>query len=98
MAQCLAQDDGEAKVAGRDGPPHAEPSRFRAPDCRAIVELLKTRPMRQTRDHRHSLDRAAHCGAGPFARTTMEFAAVPDHVRLPGRFFGRFTTAASSVL
>jgi hypothetical protein len=69
-----------------------------APDCRVSVELLKTRPMRHTRDHRHSLDRAAHCGAGPFARTTMEFAAVPDHVRLPGRFFGRFTTAASSVL
>lgn len=42
--------------------------------------------------------RAAFCAAGPFARTTMEFAAVPDHVRLPGRFFGRFTTAASAVL
>ncbi|MFH3478704.1 hypothetical protein [Xanthobacter variabilis] len=45
-----------------------------------------------------SLSRAAFCAAGPFARTTMEFAAVPDHVRLPGRFFGRFTTAASAVL
>ncbi len=41
--------------------------------------------------------RAAVCAAGPFARTTMEFAAVPDHVRLPGRFFGRFTTAASAM-
>lgn len=40
----------------------------------------------------------AHCAAGTFARTTIEFAAVPDHVRLPGRFFGRFTTAASAVL
>ncbi|MGE4373844.1 MAG: hypothetical protein AB7E29_13285 [Xanthobacter sp.] len=39
-----------------------------------------------------------HCAVGPFfARTTMEFAAVPDHVRLPGRFFGRFTTTASAV-
>jgi len=46
---------------------------------------------------RSSLSRA-FCAAGPFARTTMEFAAVPDHVRLPGRFFGRFTTAASAVL
>jgi len=45
-----------------------------------------------------SLSRAAFCAAGPFARTTMEFAAVPDRVRLPGRFFGRFTTAASAVL
>lgn len=44
------------------------------------------------------LDKVALCAAGPFARTTMEFAAVPDHVRLPGRFFGRFTTAASAVL
>jgi len=43
-------------------------------------------------------DTVALCAAGPFARTTMEFAAVPDHVRLPGRFFGRFTTAASAVL
>jgi hypothetical protein len=76
----------------------ADASHLCAPDCRVCVELLKTRPMRHARDHRHSLDRAAHCGAGPFARTTMEFAAVPDHVRLPGRFFGRFTTAASSVL
>lgn len=42
--------------------------------------------------------RVAFCAAGPFARTTMEFAAVPDHVRLPGRFFGRFTTAASAQL
>ncbi len=47
--------------------------------------------------HRALLNRAAFCAAGPFARTTMEFAAVPDHVRLPGRFFGRFTTAASAV-
>ncbi|MGQ3673059.1 hypothetical protein ACT6QG_11755 [Xanthobacter sp. TB0136] len=40
----------------------------------------------------------AHRAVGPFfARTTMEFAAVPDHVRLPGRFFGRFTTTASAV-
>lgn len=45
-----------------------------------------------------NLSRVAFCAAGPFARTTMEFAAVPDHVRLPGRFFGRFTTAASAVL
>lgn len=44
------------------------------------------------------LDKVALCAAGPFARTTIEFAAVPDHVRLPGRFFGRFTTAASAVL
>ncbi|MFG1386931.1 hypothetical protein [Xanthobacter versatilis] len=44
------------------------------------------------------LSRVALCAAGPFARTTMEFAAVPDHVRLPGRFFGRFTTAASAQL
>ena len=43
-------------------------------------------------------DLVAFCAAGPFARTTMEFAAVPDHVRLPGRFFGRFTTAACAVL
>jgi hypothetical protein len=40
----------------------------------------------------------AYCAAGSFARTTMEFAAVPDHVRLPGRFFGRFTTAALAAL
>lgn len=41
---------------------------------------------------------AAFCAAGTHARTTMEFAAVPDHVRLPGRFFGRFTTAALAAL
>ncbi|MCK0208287.1 hypothetical protein MWN33_09610 [Starkeya koreensis] len=26
--------------------------------------------------------------------TTIGFAAVPDHVRLPARFFGRFTACA----
>lgn len=26
--------------------------------------------------------------------TTIGFAAVPDHVRLPSRFFGRFTACA----
>ncbi|MFG1425216.1 hypothetical protein [Roseixanthobacter glucoisosaccharinicivorans] len=44
------------------------------------------------------LSKAAFCAAGPFARTTIEFAAVPDHVRMPGRFFGRFTTAALAAL
>lgn len=37
-------------------------------------------------------------GARPEARrrlpTTIGFAAVPDHVRLPARFFGRFTACA----
>ena len=37
-------------------------------------------------------------GARPEARrrlpTTIGFAAVPDHVRLPSRFFGRFTACA----
>lgn len=26
--------------------------------------------------------------------TTIGFAAVPDHVRMPNRFFGRFTACA----
>jgi hypothetical protein len=26
--------------------------------------------------------------------TTIGFAAVPDHVRMPSRFFGRFTACA----
>ncbi|WP_428031041.1 hypothetical protein [Ancylobacter sp.] len=26
--------------------------------------------------------------------TTIGFAAVPDHVRMPARFFGRFTACA----
>jgi hypothetical protein len=30
--------------------------------------------------------------------TTHEFAALHDHARLPGRFFGRFTTSASAEL
>ncbi|MFG1343803.1 hypothetical protein V5F59_02820 [Xanthobacter autotrophicus DSM 431] len=54
--------------------------------------------MPHARVHLKTLSRVAFCAAGPFARTTMEFAAVPDHVRLPGRFFGRFTTAASAQL
>lgn len=37
-------------------------------------------------------------GARPEVRrrlpTTIGFAAVPDHVRLPARFFGRFTACA----
>ncbi len=37
-------------------------------------------------------------GARPEIRrrlpTTIGFAAVPDHVRLPSRFFGRFTACA----
>jgi len=41
---------------------------------------------------------AAPGGARPEARrrlpTTIGFAAVPDHVRLPARFFGRFTACA----
>ncbi|MFC6492196.1 hypothetical protein ACFSKM_06015 [Ancylobacter dichloromethanicus] len=50
---------------------------------------------------------AASCGATvssapgaarPEARrrlpTTIGFAAVPDHVRMPARFFGRFTACA----
>lgn len=48
--------------------------------------------------HRPRPSLEAFCAAGHFARTTMEFAAVPDHVRLPGRFFGRFTTAALAAL
>ncbi|HSI41212.1 MAG TPA: hypothetical protein VLA00_11760 [Xanthobacteraceae bacterium] len=30
--------------------------------------------------------------------TTIGFAAVPDHVRLPARFFGRFTACAAASL
>jgi hypothetical protein len=30
--------------------------------------------------------------------TTHEFAALHDHARLPGRFFGRLTTAANAQL
>ncbi|MFG1463395.1 hypothetical protein V5F77_10880 [Xanthobacter sp. DSM 24535] len=54
--------------------------------------------MNRTRPSCMCLSKVAFCAAGPFARTTMEFAAVPDHVRLPGRFFGRFTTAALAAL
>lgn len=54
--------------------------------------------MIRTRSHGPSRMLAASCAAGTHARTTMEFAAVPDHVRLPGRFFGRFTTAALAAL
>jgi len=40
----------------------------------------------------------ARAVARPEARrrlpTTIGFAAVPDHVRLPARFFGRFTACA----
>jgi hypothetical protein len=32
-------------------------------------------------------------GARPRARTTLEFASLHDHARLPARFFGRFSTA-----
>ncbi len=43
-------------------------------------------------------DAAAPDGARPEVRrrlpTTIGFAAVPDHVRLPARFFGRFTACA----
>lgn len=43
-------------------------------------------------------DTAAPDGARPEVRrqlpTTIGFAAVPDHVRLPARFFGRFTACA----
>lgn len=43
-------------------------------------------------------DAAAPGRARPEARrrlpTTIGFAAVPDHVRLPSRFFGRFTATA----
>ncbi|WP_188582694.1 hypothetical protein [Azorhizobium oxalatiphilum] len=44
--------------------------------------------------HVPHLPMAAFCAFGHFARTTMDFADVPDHVRLPGRFFGRFTSSA----
>ncbi|QJP16678.1 hypothetical protein G3545_25400 [Starkeya sp. ORNL1] len=41
-------------------------------------------------------------GARPEVRrhlpTTIGFAAVPDHVRLPARFFGRFTACAAAQL
>ncbi|MDF2996763.1 MAG: hypothetical protein K0R27_2400 [Xanthobacteraceae bacterium] len=41
-------------------------------------------------------------GARPEVRrhlpTTIGFAAVPDHVRLPSRFFGRFTACAAAQL
>ena len=30
--------------------------------------------------------------------TTIGFAAVPDHVRMPARFFGRFTASAVASL
>ncbi|MCK0198442.1 hypothetical protein MWN34_16130 [Ancylobacter sp. 6x-1] len=40
----------------------------------------------------------ACAGARPEVRrrlpTTIGFAAVPDHVRMPARFFGRFTACA----
>lgn len=43
-------------------------------------------------------DSACPEGARPEMRrrlpTTIGFAAVPDHVRLPARFFGRFTACA----
>lgn len=47
--------------------------------------------------------RAGACaGARPEVRrhlpTTIGFAAVPDHVRLPARFFGRFTASAVAQL
>ncbi|WP_425105253.1 hypothetical protein [Ancylobacter sp.] len=55
----------------------------------------------------HGFTITAICGAAtspapgaarPEARrrlpTTIGFAAVPDHVRLPARFFGRFTACA----
>ena len=50
-------------------------------------------------DMRRGAESSAACdGARPEARrrlpTTMGFAAVPDHVRLPARFFGRFTACA----
>ncbi|WP_156922268.1 hypothetical protein [Azorhizobium doebereinerae] len=48
--------------------------------------------------HAPRLSKAAFCATGHYACTTMDFAAVPDHVRLPGRFFGRFTTAALAAL
>ncbi|MBB3772240.1 MULTISPECIES: hypothetical protein [Ancylobacter] len=48
-----------------------------------------------SRDAEHS---AACGGVRPEVRrrlpTTIGFAAVPDHVRLPSRFFGRFTASA----
>lgn len=44
----------------------------------------------------------ARSGARPEVRrhlpTTIGFAAVPDHVRLPSRFFGRFTACAAAQL
>ncbi|MCS0497368.1 hypothetical protein [Ancylobacter mangrovi] len=47
---------------------------------------------------RGARDGAAQDCARPEARrrlpTTIGFAAVPDHVRMPNRFFGRFTACA----
>lgn len=46
-----------------------------------------------------AVDMSAACDVTrPEARrrlpTTIGFAAVPDHVRMPSRFFGRFTACA----
>jgi hypothetical protein len=37
-------------------------------------------------------------GPRPWARSTLEFAALHDHARLPARFFGRLTAAAAAGL
>ena len=43
-----------------------------------------------------------HCGgrspAGPVAHSTMAFAAIGDHVRLPARFFARLFASDGSRL
>jgi hypothetical protein len=37
-------------------------------------------------------------GPRPWARSTLDFAALHDHARLPARFFGRLTAAAAAGL
>jgi hypothetical protein len=34
----------------------------------------------------------------PLARTTLDFASVDDHSRMPARFFGRMTAADAAGL
>lgn len=47
----------------------------------------------QIRPHRDAIG-----AARPHARTTLDFAGLDDHVRLPARFFGRMTATDSAGL
>ena len=46
-----------------------------------------------------SRSRAEPCPAArPFARSTLDFAGIGDHVRMPARFFGRLTASDAAGL